>query len=102
MVGLGLVRSAFNDGLAGPEVVLAVALLSWYVVGAIGTVHRSASATYLLLAGLSLLCLAAVWVSPDFAWVSFAVFVTYANTLRPVAAIGAIGALAVGTGGLLV
>jgi signal transduction histidine kinase len=102
MVGLGLVRSAFSDGLAGSEVVLAVVLLGWYVVGTIETACRSASVTYMWLAGLSLLCLAAVWISPDFAWVSFAVFVTYANALRPVAAIGAIGALAVGTGGLLV
>ncbi len=33
------------------------------------------------LATVSGLCLAAVWVSPDFAWVSFAVFVALATTL---------------------
>lgn len=102
MVFLGLVRSVVSGGLGASEVALAVALVGWYAVGAVGMAHRSASARHLWVGGLSLLCLAAVWVSPDFAWVSFAVFVTYANLLPPVAAFGAIVALAGGTGGVLV
>lgn len=102
MVFLGLVRSVVSDGVGGSEVALAVGLVGWYAVGAVGLAHRSDSTRHLWVGGLSLLCLAAVWVSPDFAWVSFAVFVTYANLLPPVAAVGAIVALAVGTGGILV
>ena len=48
------------------------------------------------------LCLAAVWVSPDFAWVSFAVFVAFATTLAPGLAVAAIVAMAAGTGAILV
>jgi signal transduction histidine kinase len=102
MVLLGLLRSGFSEGHGWTEAVFAVALLGWYAVGASGGATRVGSANLLWVAGLSLLCLMALWVSPDFAWVSFAVFVTYANVLPPAAAIWAIAAVAVGTGGMLV
>lgn len=99
MVLLGLARSLSTDA-GPPAVVVGVVLLVWYAAGSV-LARRSAMTGGLWLAGLSLLCLAAVWVSADFAWVSFAVFVAIANALRPVAAFGCITGLAVGTGGIL-
>lgn len=101
MVLLGLVRSQFGDGIGPGEAVAGITLVVWYAAGTAVVVPRSEIMGRLWLAGLSLLCLAAVWVSPDFAWVSFAVFVAIANTLRPGPAFGAIAGLAVGTGGIL-
>ena len=101
MVLLGLFRSVSSDGIGLGEVVAGVTLLVWYVAGSIDVVRRSVMADRLWLAGLSLLCLAAVWVSPAFAWVSFGLFVVLANALRSGSAIGAIAGLAVGTGGIL-
>jgi len=102
MVGLGLLRSFAGDDLGGAEVAPAVALLGWYVAGAARTPRWSTTARGLWLFGLSSLCLAAVWVSADFAWVSFAVFVIFANTLPPAFAFSSIALLAAGTGGVLV
>lgn len=100
MVLLGLARSLSSDGGPG-EVVAGLTLLVWCAAGSVVVARRSVPLGRLWLAGLILLCLLAVWVSPDFAWVSFAVFVAIANALRPVAAFVAIAGLAVGTGGIL-
>lgn len=102
MVSLGVVRSAFDDGVTAAEVVAGVALLGWYWAGE-GTAPpwaRPAPRTWL--ATLSGLCLGAVWVSADFAWVSFAVFVAFATTLAPTPAAVAIVAMAAATGAILV
>ena len=101
MVLLGLARSLSRDGVGPGEVIVGVTLLLWYAAGSVDVVRRSMSLGRAWLAGLSVWCLAAVWVSPDFAWVSFAVFVAIANALRPIAAFGASAGLALGTGGIL-
>lgn len=102
MVVLGLVRSAFDDGTTATEVVVAAALLGWYWAGWDGARGRWRPSPRTWLAALTGLCLAAVWVSADFAWVSFAVFVVFATTLAPVPAVAAIVTMAAGTGAILV
>ena len=102
MVALGLLRSAFDAGVTAGEATMGTALLGWYWAGwgAARRWRRPSPRTWL--ATVSGLCLAAVWVSPDFAWVSFAVFVAFATTLAPGLAVAAIVAMAAGTGAILV
>ena len=102
MVVLGVVRSVVDDGATAVEVVIGGALLGWYWAGseAARRWRRPSPGTWL--AVLSGLCLAALWVSPDFAWVSFAVFVAFATTLEPGPAVAAIVVLAAGTGAILI
>lgn len=102
MTALGVVRSVVGDGITPGELLVAVALLGWYWAGWIAAARRKQSSLRLWLAALSGLCLVAMWVSPDFAWVAFAVFVTFATTLAPAPAVAGIVAMATGTGGVLV
>lgn len=102
MVVLGAARSAFDDGATAAEVVVGGALLAWYWEGSEAARRWRRPSQRTWLAVLSGLCLAAVWVSADFAWVSFAVFVTFATTLAPAPAVAAIVTMAAGTGAILV
>lgn len=101
MVTVGVVRSGFDAGATGIELLAAGALLGWYWVGSPG-VLGSRLALPVWLGALSGLCLAAIWVSADFAWVSFAVFVAFATALPAGVAVVAIAALALGTGAILI
>ena len=80
----------------------AIALLGWYWLGSWSASRWPQPSSELWLGVLSGLCLAAVWVSGDFAWVSFAVFVAFATTLEPGPAVAAIVVLAAGTGAILI
>lgn len=101
LVVLGVIRALVEA--TSPTAVIAVAALlaGWYIAGQ-RFVRLEASATSVWLLGLAGLCLVAVWVSPDFAWVAFAVYVVIANTLPSRAGVVCVGAFAVGTGALLV
>ncbi len=102
MVVIGVVRSVVDDGATAVEVVTGGALLGWYWAGSEAARRWRRPSLRTWLVALSGLCLAAVWVSADFAWVSFAVFVTFATTLAPAPAVGAIPTMAAGTGAILV
>src|SRR5699024_6656131 len=75
--------------------------LLWYGWGKLGR-RREGRAGSVSPIGLVLLTLIALWISPDFAWVSFGVFVALANLLRPRRAVVAVLAVALLTGALLV
>jgi len=102
MVVLGLSRPAVDGGMGSGEVAVALAMLGWYAVGVLNKSPFSTVRRGVWVAGLSVLCVLAVWITPDYAWVSFAVFVVFANALAPTAAMMSIGALAVATGAVLV
>ena len=91
-----------DDGATAVEVVTGGALLGWYWAGSEAARRWRRPSLRTWLVALSGLCLAAVWVSADFAWVSFAVFVTFATTLAPAPAVAAIVTMAAGTGAILV
>src|SRR5690606_12687293 len=94
MVVLGVARSGFDDGVTATEVVVAGALLGWYWAGWGAVVRWRQPSPRWWLAVLSGSCLVAVWVSADFAWVCFAVFVAFATTLAPGPAVAAIAVMA--------
>lgn len=90
-----------GDGGAVPVVSVGAAILLWYGWGKLGR-RREGPAGSVWPIGLVLLTLIALWISPDFAWVSFGVFVALANLLRPRRAVVAVLAVALLTGALLV
>ena len=102
MVVLGVMRSGLDGGVSPGEALAAIALLGWYWLGWWSASRWPQPSSELWLGVLSGLCLAAVWVSGDFAWVSFAVFVAFATTLEPGPAVAAIVVLAAGTGAILI
>lgn len=101
MVVVGVARSGFDAGITGGEFFAAGALLGWYGVGSPRALG-SRLPPPVWLGVLSGLCLAAIWVSADFAWVSFAVFVAFASALPAGVAVVAIAALALSTGAILI
>ena len=101
MVLVGVVRSA-SGGLTPAAVLSGAGLLAWYGAGVVPAVRGTTSASRIWLAGLAVGCLGAVWTTPDFAWVCFAAFVTFANNLPAGQAVWSIAALAVSVGGILV
>jgi signal transduction histidine kinase len=102
MVVLGVVRSGLDDGATAGELVAATVLLGWYWVEWIAPMPWPRPSPRLWLAVLSGSCLVAIWVSADFAWVAFALFVVIATTLPPRPAGVAIVTVAAGTGAILV
>lgn len=93
---------AVGEGAVAVGVVMTLALGGWYLVGLLlERRRRTRGAAVAWLIGLTALVLAAIVLSSDFAWVSFALFVLYATVLPARAALGAIAVSALAVGGLL-
>lgn len=101
-----VVLVAFVKGLQGSNAVAtsaaSAALVLWYLTGLrLERTRRTVPIAAAWLAVLTALCIGAIFVSADFAWVSFAVFVLFASVLPSRVAYGAIVVLAVCVGAVL-
>ncbi|MCB1256772.1 MAG: sensor histidine kinase [Microthrixaceae bacterium] len=101
-----VVAVGFVKGLQGSNPVatslVTVALAGWYVVGLyLERNRRSIPVAIAWLVVLTGLCVGALFVSADFAWVSFALFVLYASVLPSRIAYVSIAALAICVGAVL-